>query len=174
MFVNTFAGLITKIFVKKATISLRKLVTISMINHINRILLAEDDAEEYAKFFTAINSISATIEVIRADDGYSLLNLVQSSLYFDAVFLDINLKYKNGLLTLSEIKEMESFKNVPVIIISKSDYNLNIDIAYKLGATFYVYKPDTSVKLIAILNNIFSSEFFTSGKQPPREDFFIE
>lgn len=145
-----------------------------MTNPLRRILLAEDNTEEYINFFSAVSSISPTIEVIRADDGYSLLNLVQSALHFDAVFLDINMKYKNGLLTLSEIKEMESFKTVPVIILSRSDFHYNVDVAYKFGATFYVYKPDDLATLSNILKTLFSSPFFNSGTQPPRDQFYIE
>jgi CheY-like chemotaxis protein len=140
---------------------------------IHQVLLAEDDYEEYIQFVKAINSISEEVQVMRLDDGYNTLTMLQTSISPDAIFLDINMPYKNGLMTLDEIRRMDRFRTVPIIICSKNSYQPNVDIAYELGATFYVQKGVPAEKLEKMLRNIFSSSWFTNRIQPPKEKFQV-
>jgi CheY-like chemotaxis protein len=99
--------------------------------------------------------------------------MLQTSISPDAIFLDINMPYKNGLMTLDEIRRMDRFRTVPIIICSKNSYQPNVDIAYELGATFYVQKGVPAEKLEKMLRNIFSSSWFTNRIQPPKEKFQV-
>ena len=145
------------------------------MDHSNRlVLLAEDENDEYIGFLRAINKQAADVQVMRLDNGYSLLNMLQTAIQPYAIFLDVNMPYKNGLNTLVEIREMERFKNVPVIMFSKPDYITNVDLAYEFGANFFIKKCVSEEKLSAIISRIFSSSYFQEGKQPPRSEFLIE
>ncbi|MDB5191448.1 MAG: hypothetical protein JWQ96_1011 [Segetibacter sp.] len=144
-----------------------------MKNPIRQILLAEDNLHEYNVFIKAVYSLSAAIKVIRVDDGYSLLTMLQTSINPDVIFLDVNMKYKNGLLTLSEIREHNNLTASPIILLSQSDYANNIALAYKLGATYFIRKTGNPEKLAKALQTVFSSPFFSSGAQPPWESFYI-
>jgi CheY-like chemotaxis protein len=145
------------------------------MDHNNRlVLLAEDENDEYVGFLRAVNKQASDIQVMRLDNGYSLLNMLQTAIEPFAIFLDVNMPYKNGLNTLIEIREMERFKDVPIIMFSKSGYEANVDIAYEFGATYFIVKCVSEEKLSEVISRLFSSSYFKEGKQPPREEFFIE
>jgi len=144
-----------------------------MSKEIRSILLAEDDYDEYVQFVKAINSISEQAQVMRLDDGYNTLTMLQTSINPDAIFLDVNMPYKNGLLTLDEIRNMERFSTIPIIVCSKNSYPANVEIAYELGATFYMQKGVPARQLETMLRDIFSSNWFVSRVQPPREAFHL-
>ena len=138
------------------------------------VLLAEDNNQEYISFLKAINRQPYDIQVLRLNNGYSLLNMLQTAIEPYAIFLDVNMPYKDGLATLHELREMERFKKVPVILFSQSDYLNNIDLAFEFGATFYFKKSGDGLRLKSIIEYIFDSPFFAKGTQPPKEAFFID
>jgi DNA-binding NarL/FixJ family response regulator len=99
--------------------------------------------------------------------------MLQTDIPVDAIFLDLNMPYKNGLLILKEIREMERFQNIPVIILTSSDYPLTVKQAYQLKATFFASKTDEYKKLEQTLKEIFDSNYFQSKTQPPWEEFVV-
>ena len=144
-----------------------------MIDVLKQLLVAEDDPNGYNNFVTAVYSLSKNINVMRVDDGYSLLTMLQTNIKPQAIFLDINLKFKNGLMTLLEIKEKTHLKDVPVIMLSSYDYPTNIDQAFEYGATFFIQKPSSSLKLAKALTKVFTSSYFSACTQPPKDKFFV-
>ena len=144
-----------------------------MKNQIRQVLLAEDNLYEYSNFLQALHRVPGSIEIIRVDDGYSLLNMLETAIKPDCIFLDINMKYKNGLLTLREIKESGNLQQVPIVILSQSDYPINIELAFSLGATYFIKKPGDPQKLATTLECIFSCPYLSSGTQPPKDRFYI-
>lgn len=140
---------------------------------IERILLAEDNIGDYKNFINAVYRISSAIEVMWVDDGYTLMNMVQTNIRPNVIFLDIDMKYKNGLLALHEIRKEGHLKNVPVIMLSNSAYTISIELAYELGAIFFVQKPTSVERLTALLQEVFDSHYFASCVQPAREEFTI-
>ncbi|WP_207495631.1 response regulator [Aridibaculum aurantiacum] len=144
-----------------------------MDNSTRLVLLAEDNNEEYVGFLRAVSK-QPGIEVMRLDDGYSLLNMLQTAIEPYAIFLDVNLRYKDGLSTLREIRDMKRFNQVPVIMLSKEVYPPNIEIAYELGATYFIKKCFAGQAFADIFDRILSSSYFNQVKQPPLQEFVIE
>jgi CheY-like chemotaxis protein len=141
---------------------------------VKNILLAEDKDDEYVLFVQAVNGLSNSINVMRQHHGYNLLSMLQTDIHADAIFLDINMPYKNGLLILQEIRQMERFFNIPVIILSNSTYELNVKQAYQLKATFFAAKTEEVKQLQSTLKFIFNSTYYQSRTQPPWTQFFIQ
>jgi CheY-like chemotaxis protein len=144
-----------------------------MENRIRQLLLAEDRDEEYSLFVRAVNSISNNIRVMRLDHGYDLLAMLQTDIPVDAIFLDIDMPYKNGLLTLKDIRKMAKFRDIPIIILTSSTYPLNIKQAFQLGATFYANKSYEYKQLKNTLEAVFRSPYFQTQTRPPEEEFYI-
>jgi CheY-like chemotaxis protein len=144
-----------------------------MQNQIKQILLAEDRDDEYSLFVRAVNAISNNIKVMRLDHGYNLLAMLQTDITVDAIFLDINMPYKNGLLTLKEIREMPKFQHIPIVILTSSTYPLTIKQAFQLGATFYANKSWEYKELKNTLSSIFNSSYFQTQTRPPEEEFYL-
>ncbi len=57
------------------------------------------------------------------------------------VFLDLKLPKVNGLEVLREIKKNEATRKLPVVIVTSSREDPDIDHAFDLGANSYVVKP---------------------------------
>jgi CheY-like chemotaxis protein len=57
------------------------------------------------------------------------------------ILLDLNLPKKNGLEVLKEIKEDARTQNIPVIILTISDDDEDINDCRRLGANTYLVKP---------------------------------
>lgn len=57
------------------------------------------------------------------------------------VLLDLKLPKVDGLEVLRQIKADERTKKIPVIILSASGENRDLESAYELGANSYVIKP---------------------------------
>ena len=144
-----------------------------MKNTIKSLLLAEDKEEEYKLFVKAVNVISPNTQVMRLGHGYDILTMLQTGIAPDAIFLDIVMPFKNGLLVLKEIRAMEKYSTTPIIMLTSSAYPLSIKMAYELNATFFANKPDNLESLEKTLRWIFESPYFQSCTQPPEKDFYV-
>lgn len=59
----------------------------------------------------------------------------------DLVLLDLNLPVKNGFEVLQALKEKKETKSIPVIILTTSSSQMDVDSAYNLQANSYITKP---------------------------------
>jgi Response regulator containing a CheY-like receiver domain and an HD-GYP domain len=59
----------------------------------------------------------------------------------DLIFLDLNLPKKDGREVLQEVKQDESLRRIPVVVLTTSEAEKDISRAYDLHANCYVKKP---------------------------------
>lgn len=59
----------------------------------------------------------------------------------DVILLDLNLPRKNGLEVLDEIRSDDELKDIPIIVLTSSDRDLDVLSAYKKRASAYLVKP---------------------------------
>lgn len=74
----------------------------------------------------------------------------------DIVLLDLNLPKLDGLMVLKEIKEDDSLKKIPVVILTTSQAENDILRAYELHANAYVNKPLDFGQFIDVVKSIAS------------------
>ncbi len=67
----------------------------------------------------------------------------------DLILLDINLPGKSGIDACRELSEHAVFGDVPIIIISGTDYLEGLDAAFSAGAIDYITKPPSHTELLA-------------------------
>lgn len=65
----------------------------------------------------------------------------------DLVLLDIHLPGKSGIEGCRELKQLEQFQDVPVIIISGLEQLDNLESAFEAGAIDYLTKPPSRLEL---------------------------
>ena len=83
------------------------------------------------------------------------------------ILLDLNLPKKDGRAILAEIKEDDSLKTIPVVVLTTSSVEADILKSYQLHANCYITKPvnlDGFAKIIQSIDN-----FWLSIVQLPRE-----
>ncbi len=80
-------------------------------------------------------------EVKSALDGETGLAMVKK-IKPDLVLLDLVLPKKDGFEVLEELKQDESTKNIPVIILTNLEKSNDIEKTLSLGATTYLVKAN--------------------------------
>ncbi|MGA1874028.1 MAG: ATP-binding protein [bacterium] len=115
------------------------------------ILIVEDDSQIRELICTCIGLEHWNVLV--AKDGIEAIEKIfQGSI--DLVLLDINLPRLNGFDVCQIMKTSEKTKNIPVIILSASAQQSEIDQGFRMGANDYIthpFVPDDVVKRISTL-----------------------
>jgi CheY-like chemotaxis protein len=113
-----------------------------------RVLLAEDDADH--AFFTVRafhDAHGVGVEIVTVEDGEQALDyLHQRGEYEGAmrphlIVLDLKMPKVNGLEVLEEIKNDESLRTIPTVVLSSSDRPQDVQESYSRQANSYVTKP---------------------------------
>jgi CheY-like chemotaxis protein len=79
----------------------------------------------------------------------------------DIIILDLNLPKKNGIELLKLLKSTEHTKYIPVIIMTTSDAEFDLQSGYSCHANAYILKPPDFESLVKVMNSI-SSFWFES------------
>ena len=82
------------------------------------------------------------------------------------ILLDLNLPRKDGREVLKEIKETDSLKRIPVIVLTSSDADADINKSYELHANCYLTKPSGFDELSETLKAV-ESFWLKKVKLPP-------
>jgi len=106
------------------------------------ILFIEDEA-------TLQKSLSEVLKesynVVNAFDGESGLELAKTNKP-DLILLDLILPKRDGFSVLQELKKDDKTKEVPVLILTNLENNMEIEKALNLGATTYLIKSQYSLE----------------------------
>jgi two-component system, response regulator len=114
------------------------------------ILLVEDSAEDAEATLRAFKKARLANPVYRVSDGDEALDyLFRRRAYVDEakapepsiVLLDLNLPGTDGREVLAEIKKAEWLRRIPVIVLTTSSDQEDIDACYAMGANSYIKKP---------------------------------
>lgn len=118
-------------------------------------LLADDDRDDTDMFREALMIIDKDIICHCATDGREALKILNELTENpDLIFLDVNMPIVNGWKCLKLLKSEERYKHLPVIIISTSSNQGELDIAANLGALGYFIKPNDFNELTKVLEVI--------------------
>ena len=140
-----------------------------------RLLLADDDPDDRIFFADALKELPFAATLSTVNDGVQLMDhLADASPDLpDLVFLDLNMPRKSGIECLSDIKQNDLYKDLPVIIFSSSFNPGIVDLLYQKGAMRYIRKPGDYDQLKkAILEAVSSLENIST--HPSRDQFIIQ
>ena len=118
------------------------------------ILLADDDRDDAELFQDVLDELplSTRLETVFSGDQLMVWLKENISEIPDVLFLDLNMPRKTGFECLSEIKQDETLKHLPVIIFSTSIDKEIVNILYKNGAHYYIRKPNEYSKLKEVIH----------------------
>lgn len=111
------------------------------------ILLVEDNEGDILLTLDAFEESKLETKVSVARNGQEALDFLNKKGEFakakrpDIILLDINIPIFNGLEVLQEIKHDEILKKIPVIMLTTSSNQTDIDKAYKNYCNSYIKKP---------------------------------
>ncbi|MBF0381539.1 MAG: response regulator [Magnetococcales bacterium] len=124
------------------------------------ILMVEDDPGAVRIALHAFAKSGVDQERIKvAQDGQVALDILfgdeQNKITTPRlILLDLKLPKINGLQVLKKIREEPTTKDVPVIILTNSDEEVDVVRGYDLGANSYLKKPIDFNQLIGILDQL--------------------
>lgn len=120
-----------------------------------RILLIEDDADDIELLQEALknHAIAFDMDVIK-DGKLALDHFRAGSMAPEIIILDLNLPKVHGRELIVEIKAAQTFKNIPLLILTTSSAKEDVEYAYKHGADKYLIKPSTIEKIRETVNTI--------------------
>ncbi len=114
------------------------------------ILLVEDDSNDILFMQRAFrrSKLENPIQVVR-DGDEAVAYLAGSGDYADRnlyplpgmILLDLKLPRRSGLEVLEWLRQQPIIKRIPVVILTSSKENIDIDRAYDIGVNSYLLKP---------------------------------
>ena len=123
----------------------------------NRILYVEDNPDDamLAKLAFRKAGVKTTIELaINGEQAIAALQQNPSGAPPDCVLLDIKLPTMSGLEVLSWIRSQPALKRLPVVMLTSSLLQSDVNRAYDLGANSYLVKPSDLDSLIALAKSV--------------------
>ncbi|MEA3165818.1 MAG: hypothetical protein QOJ26_684 [Thermoplasmata archaeon] len=108
------------------------------------ILLVDDDAGDCRLVQESLKDskrVSSLHIVNSGDEALSYLKKAKASQRPDIVLLDINMPGKDGFATLKEIRAQDSLTHLPVVMLTTSTDEGDIQESYRLHANSFVSKP---------------------------------
>jgi CheY-like chemotaxis protein len=107
-----------------------------------KILLVEDSLGDIRLTLEAFNNENPSAEIFVVKDGVEAMAFLRSgSNRPDLILLDLNMPKMDGRQVLAAIKEDESLKSIPTVILTTSDGEADIMKSYHLQANSYLCKP---------------------------------
>lgn len=113
------------------------------MNDIQPILLVEDDQVDVMtvkRSFKEQGVLNKLIVTRHGEEALSYLNKPEQGLPC-VILLDINMPKMNGLELLDILKNHTVFKNIPVIMLTSSKEQQDVDNCFDLGISGYILKP---------------------------------
>jgi two-component system, response regulator len=114
------------------------------------ILLVEDNPNDAELAMLAIRQARFTGKIAHVDDGVKALDFLSGTgAYTDragaspprVVFLDLKLPRVDGIEVLRRLKNAETLRRIPVVMLTSSQELSDVDECYRLGVNSYVVKP---------------------------------
>jgi CheY-like chemotaxis protein len=127
-------------------------------------LMAEDDPDDRLLIKEAFRENQAANSIHFVKDGVELLDYLRRQDKYlanpgnapvpDLILLDLNMPRKDGREALKEIKTDPHLRHIPVVVLTTSNAEEDIQHCYDIGATSYIIKPVKFDKLVEAIKRL--------------------
>lgn len=137
------------------------------------ILLVEDNPGDVRLTLEALREAKVQNHLSVAEDGVEALDFLHRRGRYveaprpDLILLDLNLPRKDGREVLQEIKNDESLRKIPVVVLTTSKAEEDIVKSYCLHANCYITKPVDLDQFLRVIRSI-EDFWLTIVKLPPK------
>ena len=120
-----------------------------------RILIVEDSATMRALLVSALDEMPTPVKITETESGFEALRVLPRE-RFDLILTDINMADINGLELVSFVKSNETYRSIPLVIVSTEGSDRDRDKGLSLGADAYLVKPFDPEELRQIAQDLLS------------------
>jgi two-component system response regulator len=124
------------------------------------ILLVEDNPADIDLTRESLDEARVLCNLHVTRDGVEAMKFLQKEGEYadaptpDLVLLDLNLPKKDGRDVLEECKSDEVLRRIPIVVLTSSQAEIDIQKAYDLHANSYVVKPVDLDQFVDIMESI--------------------
>ena len=133
------------------------------------ILLAEDDPDDVEFIRRAFAKVWSDCRLHVVENGEVALEFLRREGEFqdaptpDLILLDLNMPKKNGYEVLTEVKDDETLRYIPIVVLTTSSDRDSVMKAYQLHANSFITKPVSSGQLERIVQLVIEYWFSAVG-----------
>ena len=115
-------------------------------------ILSVDDSKSIRDVMTHILG-SASHEVITARDGVEALDYARKN-SVDLALIDVNMPNMNGISLVSELRKLEAYKYIPILMVTTETDENRKKTARSVGATGWLAKPFSAERLLGAVQKL--------------------
>lgn len=119
---------------------------LSFMNKHATILIADDDADDRFLLQSVFEECGLPNPTVYVKDGLELIEYIQRSNNDNLVgliLLDLNMPRMDGREVLKILKSEPQLRKIPVVVLTTSKADRDINDCYDLGANCYIAKPSS-------------------------------
>lgn len=142
---------------------------------LKRILLVEDDFMDIELTLNTLSEYNLKNKTVVTRDGVEALDYLYCRNNFSqrpkgnpvVILLDLKMPKMGGIQVIKELKNNEKMKNIPIVILTSSRVDSDLEECYKLGVNAYVVKPVRFTEFVDAVRQI--GVFWALINEPPPE-----
>lgn len=126
------------------------------MNHHRSILLLEDDKVDAMTVSRALQELRISNPLVHVVNGVEALDYL-SECKEDLpciILLDLNMPKMGGLEFLTEMKKRDELRKIPVIILTTSSAERDINKSFNIGVAGYMVKPVDYFQFVDVIREI--------------------
>lgn len=133
------------------------------MNYQVEILLVEDNMSDAELTIRALKKNNLANKLVHLEDGQEALDFIFAEGNYSerkiadtpkVILLDLKMPKINGIQVLQKIKSDERTKKIPVIVLTSSKEDPDIQECYRLGVNSYVVKPVQFEKFLQAVSEL--------------------
>lgn len=86
--------------------------------------------------------------VTTAEDGLDGLEKLYAADQVDLIVSDVNMPRMDGFTFIKNVREQETYRDIPIIVLSTEGQDKDIQTGLTLGANLYMVKPAQPEKMV--------------------------
>jgi len=127
------------------------------------VLIVDDSSGDRLVIRRAFERTRRDVKLVELIDGEELVDYIERKVPFkdtvsypepDLILLDINMRRLDGKQALKLLRSKEEYANIPVVMLTTSSREKDINESYELGSTDYITKPENFKDFMQAITNV--------------------
>jgi CheY-like chemotaxis protein/signal transduction histidine kinase len=114
-----------------------------------KVLVVDDDVRNIFALTSALEAYN--MNVVHAENGQEGIDILKANPEIEAVLMDIMMPEMDGYEAITAIREMDEFKQLPIIALTAKAMKADRDHCLAVGASDYISKPLDIDQLLSLL-----------------------